>query len=102
MIMAIVRTTGLERIVKSLEEEGIRSVTVSEVKGTGEQVQIFKPYTIHKRLDIIVPDEKADMVTSIILEQAHTGFAGDGLIAVFPVDYIVRIRTKSKIDDDNF
>jgi len=68
-----------------------------EVKGTGEQVEVFKPYTIHKRIDIIVPDERVEEASRTILDHAHTGLAGDGLIAVSPVEYIIKIRTKEKI-----
>lgn len=97
IVTAIVRTTALEGIVKSLEDAGIKGMTISEIKGVGEQVQLFRPYTIHNRLEVIVPDEKVDGVVTIILEHGHTGLAGDGLIAVHPVDYMIKIRTKEKI-----
>jgi len=32
----------------------------------------------------------------VILQHAHTGLEGDGLIAVHPVDYVIKIRTKEK------
>ena len=96
IVTAIVRTTCLESIVKSLEDMGIKGMTISEIKGIGEQVQIFRPYTIHNRVEIIVPDEKTDRVTDIILEHGHTGFAGDGIISVHPVDYMIKIRTKER------
>lgn len=97
-ITAIVRTTVVERIVKSLQEAGIRGISISEVKGIGEQVQVFTTYTAHSRIEIIVPDETVERLTSIIFEYGHTGLAGDGLIAVGPVDYIMKIRTKEKIE----
>jgi nitrogen regulatory protein PII len=98
LITAIVRTMGLEAIVKSLEQAGIRGMTISEVKGTGEQVQLFKPYTIHNRIDIFVPDAKADEVSRIILDHASAGMAGDGLLAVQAVECVIKIRTKEKIE----
>ncbi len=98
IVTAIVRTTTLERIVKSLEDIGIKGMTLSEVKGIGEQVEVFQPYVIHKRIDIIVPDERVNEVTSVIVENGHTGLAGDGLIAVHPIDYMIKIRTKEKIE----
>ncbi len=96
IVTAIVRTTCLEGIVKSLEDAGIKSMTISQIKGVGEQVQLFKPYTIHSRIEIIVPDEKAEEVTNVIMENAHTGLAGDGIIAVYPIDHMIKIRTKEK------
>ncbi len=98
MITAFVRTTSLERIVKSLEDIGIRGMTISEIKGLGQQVTLHKPYTIHDRIDVVVPDEKADEVANIILAHARTGLAGDGLIAIHPVNCVIKIRTQEKIE----
>lgn len=98
MITAIVRTTCLEGIVRSLEEIGVKGMTITEVKGIGEQVELFRPYTIHKRIELFVPDERVEEVSRIILEHAHTGLAGDGLIAVSPVDYIIKVRTRERVE----
>jgi len=94
----MVRTTSLEAIVKSLERIGIQGMTISEVKGIGQQAQLFKPYTIHNSIDIYVPDSKADEVSRIILDHATTGLAGDGLLAVQSVDCVIKIRTREKIE----
>ncbi len=98
MITAIVRTTCLEGIVRSLEEIGVKGMTITEVKGIGERVELFRPYTIHKRIELFVPYERVEEVSRIILEHAHTGLAGDGLIAVSPVDYIIKVRTRERIE----
>jgi nitrogen regulatory protein P-II 1 len=95
-IVAVVRTDSLENIVKSLEDGGIRGMTITEIKGIGEEVRLYKPYTIHNRIEIIVPDEKVDEVTGVIVRHAKTGFPGDGLIAVYPMDYTIKIRTGEK------
>lgn len=97
MVTAFIRTSSLNAIVKSLEGIGVRGVTISEIKGTGEEVSLDKPYTIHDRIDILVPDEKADEVVNIIMEHGRTGLAGDGLVIVQPADYAVKIRTKEKL-----
>ncbi len=95
-VTAIVRTDSVEEIVKSLEENGVRGMTITEIKGTGREVRLYKPYTIHNRIEIIVPDEKVDEVIGIILQHGKTGFAGDGLIGVYPMDYMIKIRTGEK------
>jgi nitrogen regulatory protein PII len=71
-------------------------MTISEIKGIGQQVRLNNPYTAHDRIDIIVSDAKADEVANIILQHARTGFAGGGFIAVSLVDYTSKIRTKGK------
>jgi nitrogen regulatory protein P-II 1 len=98
-ITAIVRTSALERIIRSLQEGGIRSLTISEVKGIGDQVHLFSPYEIHSRLEIIVSEDRAQEVADAILEEAHTGFAGDGIIAVSPMDYMIKIRSRKKMPE---
>lgn len=98
MVTAIVRTTSLESVVKSLGDIGIKGMTICEIKGIGEQVQLYSPYTIHNRIEIIVPDEMVDEAVKVILEHAHMGIAGDGLIAVHPLDYMLKIRTKERLD----
>lgn len=92
-ITAIARTICLEKIVKHLEDAGIRSMTISEVKGIGEQVQLFKPYTIHNRIEILISDEKVEEVVKVILENSSTGQPGDGIISVSSIDHMIKIRT---------
>ena len=38
---------------------------------------LFKHYTIHDKIEIIVPDNKADEAARAILEEAGTGLAGE-------------------------
>jgi nitrogen regulatory protein P-II 1 len=95
-IVAIVRTDTLGDIVKALEERGIGGMTITEIKGIGEEVRLYKPYTIHNRIEIIVPDEKVDEVTGVIVRHARTGFAGDGIVGVYPMEYMIKIRTGEK------
>lgn len=102
MIVAVVRTTSLEHIVKALEKFGVRGMTISKIKGIGEQVGINNPYTVHDRIEIIVPDDKAGEVARIVFEEARTGLAGDGLVAVLPVEFMTKIRTGEKIHDGNY
>ncbi len=83
-ITAIVRTGSVEEIVKALEDKGIRGMTITEIKGTGREVRLYKPYTIHSRIEMIVPDEKVDEITGVIVRYGKTGFAGDGLIGSIP------------------
>jgi nitrogen regulatory protein P-II 1 len=98
MVTAIIRTASLQHVVARLEKIGIKGLTMSEIKGIGEEVRLNNPYSIHDKIEIIVPDEKADEVADVIQEDAATGFAGDGLVAVSPVDYAVRIRTNERLE----
>jgi nitrogen regulatory protein P-II 1 len=95
-IVAVVRTDTLGEIVKALEERGIRGMTISEIRGVGEEVRMYRSYNIHNRIELIVPDGKVDDVTGVIVRHARTGFAGDGIIGVYPMDFMIKIRTGEK------
>lgn len=97
MVTAIVRTISLEHVVKSLEHVGIKGITISEIKGLGEEVRLNNPYSIHDRIEIIVGDEKADMVVKTIIDNSRTGLAGDGVVTVANLDYAVKIRTEENL-----
>ena len=97
LITAVVRSISLDRTVKALEKIGIMNVSISPVKGLGEQIRMHDPYTIHEKLVVIVPDEQAETVVKTITENTRTGLSGDGIIAVAHLDYAVKIRTEEKL-----
>ncbi len=96
-IIAVIRTTSLRHVVQKLEQAGVKGMTISEVKGLGEEVRLNTPYSIHNRIDILVPDARADEIVNVIAEHAATGLAGDGLVSVSSVDYAVKIRNKERL-----
>jgi nitrogen regulatory protein P-II 1 len=98
LIAAIVRTTSLERVVQSLEHIGIKSISISEIKGLGEEVRLNNLYSIHDKIEIIVSDKQVDAVVGAILENVRTGLPGDGIISVAPLHYVVKIRTKESME----
>lgn len=97
LVTAIVRTTSLERVVHALERIGITHITISEIKGLGEGLQLDAPYSIHDKIEIIAPDDKADAVVRTMLEHTRSGLAGDGIVSVAPLDFAVKIRTKERL-----
>jgi nitrogen regulatory protein P-II 1 len=97
LVTAIVRTASLERVVKSLEHVGIKGMTISEIKGLGEEVRLNNPYSIHERIEIIVADERTDMVVKTIIDDSRTGLAGAGVVFVATLNYAVKIRTEENL-----
>ena len=81
---------------------GIEGLTITEVKGYGRQKGHTEKYrgseysvdTLPKiKLEILVEDEKADLVKETIISTAQTGKIGDGKLFITSVDEVVRIRT---------
>ncbi len=96
-ITAIVRGLALERVEEQLERLGIPGVTVTQVHGFGEYRDFFRhDWSVgHARLELFVPRADSDRYVHAILEAASTGGAGDGMVAVAPVDSVIRIRNAS-------
>ena len=47
-------------------------------------------------MNIILSEQNLEETIDTILNSAYTGEAGDGLIFVFPVDEVIRIRTRER------
>ncbi|MDE3151214.1 MAG: P-II family nitrogen regulator [Gemmatimonadota bacterium] len=96
-VTAIVRGLALERVEEQLERLGVPGVTVTQVQGFGEYRDFFRhDWSVgHARLELFVPRADADRYVHAILKAASTGDAGDGIIAVAPVESVIRIRDGS-------
>ncbi len=101
-IVAIVRPFKLEDVKLALVNAGIIGMTVSEVRGFGRQKGQIERYRgseftvefLQKlKIEVVVPDDKTEIVLQAISEAAKTGEIGDGKIFVTPIDTVVRIRT---------
>ena len=101
-IEAIIRPFKLDDVKMALVNAGIVGMTVTEVRGFGRQkgqVERYRgsEFTVEflqkLKLDIVVEDDKVDVVVSAIQEAARTGEIGDGKIFVSPIEAVVRIRT---------
>jgi nitrogen regulatory protein P-II 1 len=97
-IVAIVRTYRLDDVEKRLRQVGVKGITVSQVKGYGEYKQFFTKDGLSEeaRIEVFALKDDVDAIVKAIMESAHTGTAGDGLVAVLPVERIFRIRSRSE------
>jgi len=102
MVKAIIKPERLEFVKKALEDKGYIGMTISEVKGRGEQKGIVLQYRgklmsvdmLPKvQIEIVIRDENLDDLIATITGAARTGKIGDGKIFVMPVKKTIRIRT---------
>lgn len=102
MIKAILKPERFEFVKKALEDKGFNGMTITDVRGRGEQKGITLEYrggqyivdSLPKiQLEIIVRDTDVDMLITTIMDSARTGKIGDGKIFVLPVEKSIRIRT---------
>ena len=101
-IEAIIREEALDAVKDALREIGIVGMNVSEVRGHGRQGGIelswrgtsYRMDLIPKiQVNIILSDHNVEKTIDTITQAARTGKEGDGIIFVYPVDDVIRIRT---------
>ncbi|MDD4483565.1 MAG: P-II family nitrogen regulator [Methanoregula sp.] len=102
MITAIIKPERFEFVKKALEDKGYVGMTITEVKGRGEQKGISLEYRGGKmtvdllpkvKLEIVVRDSAVDDLIATLTGAARTGKIGDGKIFIMPVEKSIRIRT---------
>lgn len=101
-IEAVIRPFKLDDVKEALLEEGIRGMTISEVRGYGRQKGHKETYRGSEyqiefvpkiKIEIVVDDSAAEKVVDAILRTAKTGQVGDGKIFISNVEDAIRIRT---------
>ena len=104
IIVAIIRRDRLEQVEKKLRDIGVERISVSKVKGYGEYHNFFaRNWMVEEvRVEIFTRKDEVEAITSAIMEAAHTGLPGDGVVAVIPVENLFLIRTRSEATPDEF
>ncbi len=107
-IEAIIREEALDAVKEALKQIGIVGMNVYEVRGHGRQGGIelswrgtsYRMDLIPKmQLNIILSDHNVERTVDAIIQAARTGKEGDGIIFIYPVDDVVRIRTGERGHD---
>ncbi|MDD4269085.1 MAG: P-II family nitrogen regulator [Pirellulaceae bacterium] len=107
-IEAIIRHFKLEDVKSALDEQGVRGMTVTEVRGFGRQkghTEMYRgtEYTVDLvpklKLEIAVAESAVQDVIDTLVQAARTGQVGDGKIFVSELTQTVRIRT-GEVDGD--
>lgn len=107
-IEAIFREEKLIAVKEALAEIGIVGMNVMEIRGHGRQGGIelagrsgtYKVDLLPRvQLNIILSDHNVEKTIETIKEAARTGNIGDGIIFVYPVEQVIRIRTGERGHD---
>ena len=56
-------------------------------------MQVPEPTLQHARVEVFTDAGRADATARAIMEAAHSGEPGDGMVAILPVERVYRIRT---------
>lgn len=96
-VTAIVRSTRLKEVEQRLQEANVRGITVTKAKGYGEYKNFFAPdwMITHARIEILT--SRAAEIADVIVEAAHTGHTGDGVVAIIPTEKVIHIREQREL-----
>jgi nitrogen regulatory protein P-II 1 len=101
-IEAIIREEALQDVKEALREIGIVGLNVFEVHGHGRQggIELSWRGTSYQmdllpkiQVNIVLSDHNVEKTIETIIKATRTGKEGDGIIFVYPVDDVIRIRT---------
>jgi nitrogen regulatory protein P-II 1 len=104
-IEAFIREEKFEDVKQALNEIGIVGMNVFEVHGHGRQGGVtlawrtgtFKLDMLPRyQLNIVLSDHNVEKTVEAIRKAAYTGQVGDGLIFIYPVEDVIRIRTNER------
>ena len=101
-IEAIIREEALDAVRDALAGIGIVGMNVFEIRGHGRlssQEHSWRYTYLHKdmlpkiQLNIILSEHNVEPTVAAIMKAARTGKEGDGIIFIYPVEDVVRLRT---------
>ena len=109
LIIATIKPFKLDEVREALTGVGVTGMSVTEIKGFGNQsghTEIYRgaEYSVNYvpkiRLEIAVSDALADEVIQTIAKTARTGKIGDGKIFALDLQQAMRVRTGDLNDDE--
>lgn len=101
-IEAYIRHEKLDDVKAKLQEIGIVGMNIVEVHGHGRQGGIelagrrgtYRVDMLPRiQLNIVLSEHNVERTVKAIQDAAATGAEGDGVIFIYPVDEVIRIRT---------
>ena len=106
LIKAYIRHRKIKDVYNALTNEGYCCMTFVECEGTGiytdsekehisDKYEFAEAYKVIK-LEILISDEQTEKIVELIRKNGRTGYHGDGMILVSPVDEAYKIRTDEK------
>jgi nitrogen regulatory protein P-II 1 len=108
LITAIVRQEKLDDVEQAVIEAKAHGMTVTEVRGFGQQFgHVPGAYPADReslllpklRVDVVVQDQEAGLVADAIASAVKTGDIGDGKIWISRLEDAIRVRTGERGPD---
>ena len=104
--MTYIRYRKAEDVYTALKKAGFCCMTFVDCEGTGqysdrEEEHISDNYPFADafrviKLEILAAEEHVGTIVDIIKTSGRTGYRGDGMIIISPVDEVYKVRTDEK------
>jgi nitrogen regulatory protein P-II 1 len=98
---AIIQPNKFEAVKDALISAGVEGMTITEVRGHGQQKGHTESYRGREygvdllpkvKIEMVLADNRVDAAIDVIVKNASTGKIGDGKIFVSKVEEVIRIR----------
>ncbi|MCF8224795.1 MAG: P-II family nitrogen regulator [Bacteroidales bacterium] len=106
LVKAYIRHRMVEEVHHALIKGGYCCMTFVECEGTGQYTDHEKEHISDKypfaeayrviKIEILSRDEDVENLVKLIRENGRTGYRGDGMIIISPVEETYKIRTDDK------
>lgn len=98
-VTAIIRCSSLEEVEEALQNIHVPGLSITQVVGFGEYANLFRHdwTSRHARIEMFVDESRVESIVRVIRNVAHSGGAGDGIVAVLPVEHLYRIRDGAEL-----
>jgi len=102
LIKAYIRTYMADKVIHALEDIGSPRLTAIDIRALGDEInpkhleissKHAGTYTTMVKLEIICAAKEIEKTVNTILKNARTGYKGDGIIIISPVEEVIKIRT---------
>jgi nitrogen regulatory protein P-II 1 len=102
-VEAYIQPFMLTRVLHELREAHVHGLTVSDVRGFGQEKDESYPhhasdyavdFTPKLKLEILCRDADSEGLVEALVRGAHTGRRGDGKVYVTDVETVVSIRSR--------
>ena len=106
LIKAYIRNRKMEAVFNALEKAGFCCMTFVECEGTGQYSDHEKEHISSKypfanayrviKLEILIEEKNVKNVVDLIRQSGRTGYSGDGMILVSPIEKVYKVKTNQE------
>lgn len=102
LIKAYIRTYMADKVIHTLKKINAPRLTAIDIRGMGDEVdpehlevsaQHAGTYTKMVKLELVCKNREVQELVNLIRKNAKTGYRGDGIIVISPVENVISIRT---------